>query len=96
MTTLEEMAIAVLRGDIATARALADSLREEHSEGMMELPPVTKLKCDVGKLRIVLFAGPDAIFNTERTEQAVKDWISGKNAALLLTGVTKIELYEMP
>lgn len=98
MTTLEEMAIAVLKGDIAAARALADSLREEHSTGMMELPPVHKIKYDVDKVRVVAFVPMDVdiVINHTEIQRAVRDWISGKDTVLTLLGVSRIELYEIP
>jgi hypothetical protein len=97
MTTLESMAIAVLRGDLAAARALADSLREEHSEGMMELPPVHRIKCDRDKLRVIVFCPIEVVIDKRGIHEVVEKWIAGNGSkTLAVQGVERIELYEMP
>lgn len=97
-TTAEAMALAVLRGDLAAARALADYLLENVNGGAIEIPPIKVLRHDHKNLRVVLRTyeclGGDCTVDALETERAVTDWLEGKQH-LVLKGM-HIELYELP
>lgn len=99
MTTLELIAVEVLRGNMAAARGMLDLLTEEESNGI-RLPPVKHIKVDVAKIRVVLFFSDAAVLHGDIQVdipvmiQAVNNWLE-KGGPLLLYGVDRIELYEM-
>jgi hypothetical protein len=98
MTTLEAMALAVLKGDLAAARALADSLREEYGEGGIELPPVRKITASPERLRVVAHfpLSPDIEVDDDSVKRGIVEWLTGKTRVLGLVGCERFDLYEFP
>lgn len=99
MTTAEAMAVAVLKGDMVAARALADLLQEQYNTGAKEIPPIKHLKVDRSRLRAVFFADPDlgqgVGFDMTALQIAYDNWLAGREP-LGLVGVSRVEFYEMP
>lgn len=96
MTTSEEMAIAVLRGDLGAAAALADSLREQAEEGLLTIPPVKRVKVSVGRFHVVAYVSNlDAEVDVHGFRGSVEDWIR-EGGVLVCQGIDRIELYELP
>ncbi len=98
MTTAENMALAVLRGDLAAARALCDVLMESETYATKPIPPVRHVKVDRGRLRVLvtipLDAGSSVHFNRDEIHEAVNRWLNG-DENLILVGC-HLELFEMP
>jgi hypothetical protein len=96
----EQMAIAVLKGDISAAQALADLLSEQVNTTKCQIPPVHRLTTSVDKLRVVIYVKDDVAVHSEDRDHIVVttgQWLSGKsNAPLLLQGIDRIELFELP
>jgi hypothetical protein len=96
----EQMAIAVLKGDISAAQALADLLSEQVNTTKCQIPPVHRLTTSKDKLRVVFYfkdgVGPDDI-NFTNVERVVNQWLDGQSGRpLYLTGVDKVEFFELP
>lgn len=106
-TTAEQMAIAVLKGDLVAARVLADSLLEDCRGADAALPKVTKVTCDWSRLRVVVYVkdevarNPDGYeFDRRATEEAIFGWLRGRRPesaeVLVLAMIDRLELYELP
>jgi hypothetical protein len=99
-STAEQMAIAVLRGDYTSAKALADLLQQEMADGAVPIPLVRKITCSLDKLRVCVFfpADSDVVIDRQGMRDAIGAWLESRrpDQALLLYGATHIELYEMP
>lgn len=93
----EAMALAVLRGDMAAARALADHLMEEYNAGSREIPPVKKLVVNRKNLRAVFRTyeslGADVLIDVDQLRSAYEAWVDD-GGCLILIGC-HIELYEL-
>ncbi len=101
MTTAEAMAVAVLKGDMVAARALADHLCETAWRGAVELPPVRSIVADTERLRVIVYPkdGVQMLAETElvRFREQTKRWIDGEyNRIVVPFGIDRIELYEFP
>ena len=104
LSTAECMAVAVLRGDTAAARGLADLLVEEYGEGAVEIKPLklTVSKKNGGRLRALVFVRRGAEVDTDQIRQLCRQTESFLNSddiaprALALQGVERVELYEIP
>lgn len=101
MTTEEELAIAVLRGDRLAAKALADMVLENHVAGT-EVPPIQDLPFSLHgpierqNLRIVLYANSEVEWNRQGVNEAISEWLYGSpSQPLLLTGVNRMEIYRL-
>ena len=97
MTTAESMALAVLKGGLVAARALADLLMQEYSEGAKEMLPFKKLPFDVGRARVIVYLDGDTRLDERDAlppEQAVADWLAGIGP-LILCGIDRVEVYEI-
>lgn len=100
LTTEEEMALAVLRGDHGAAAALADKLIEDRASGT-QIPEVKRITCtDPDRIRVVVYYDESVLTGNNRpdipnTLKAVDQWLH-KGVPLLLVGVSRIELYELP
>lgn len=98
--TMEQMAIAVLRGDEAAARALADEVVGMCAEGGLHLPPVQRLSVDAGRVRVVLLPHPQGMSFDEadigHLNDGIRSWLAGDVQAVALPPGCRIELYEMP
>lgn len=95
MTTAEAMAVAVLKGDLAAARALADHLLEEYGRGAEDLVPVRKVVADADKIRVALFFPAEAELDYDQTYHAVDNWVT-RGHHLLLRGCERMDVYEFP
>lgn len=100
LSVAEEMAIEVLKGNMATAKALADKLCEEVNQGI-HLPPVSRIDTvDVRNLRCVVYysleVAREALIDTVATKQAIENWLTNPGTHLILVGVERIELYVLP
>jgi hypothetical protein len=98
--TMEQMAIAVLRGDEAAALALADLLGEAHREGGIRLPPIRKIVAGTGCLKVVAFVRDGIETPSQEAMARVTDrlqrWMAGGDSRLVLHGIERIEIYEFP
>lgn len=99
--TMEQLAIAVLRGDETAALALADAVSETHQEGGVRLPPVTRLTAEAGRIKVAIFLNPDVMLPDQAELDAMwaglEGWLQGDApAALFCPSVSRIEVYEMP
>lgn len=99
MTTIEEMAMAALRGDIGAAMALADSLREQKEEGLITVEPVKRVKFDTGRYHVIAYMSDEmtkaeAVVDAAAFRGSVEDWIR-EGGVLVVQGFTRIELYEL-
>lgn len=100
MTTAEAMAIAVLKGDMVAARALADHLCETEVNREKQLLPVKTFKVESNDIRVIAFVEPslvnDVRLNEAGLRHSFKRWLSGEDRTLALTGFSHVELYEFP
>jgi len=107
MTLEEEMAVAVLKGDKAAARALADRLCETIKESGHQLPPLTLFPSPNAKdVRVAIYYDIEAAQrlnfefsnspeDRDRLNLAVQNWVS-QGGVLQLLGVSRIEVYAFP
>jgi hypothetical protein len=98
--TMEQLALAVFKGDHAAALALADAVSETHREGGAYLPPVHRLAADASRVRLVVYTdactlAPSAD-DIPRMAEGLSLWLSGERQAVLLPPGCRLELYEMP
>lgn len=104
MTTAEELALAVLRGDMSAVAPLCDKIMED-SSGLTyaPLPPVTTI--DRGRLRAVLTAPEGMTMTPENIEQALQvvvRWLNpdpnspDSRYPLILPHGARLELYSLP
>ena len=99
MTTAEAMALAVLKGDLVAAKALADHLiADEAGTAGFALPPIQKFTGDFSKLRIVTYVDPalgaDVQIDRERMRRSITNWLL-RGEPLVLMGFSRLELYEL-
>ncbi len=95
MTTAEQLAVAVLRGDLPAARALVDVLLESWQGDAREVVPVRRVTVPRDRLRVVVSTqNPDVTIDVDMTRDAVARWLDTGNP-LCLAGCT-IDLYELP
>ena len=95
---MEQLAIAVLRGDEAAARALADLVGESTALPGAYVPPLKSFALNSGALRVVLFTHPslggDVRVDVEHLREAYDEWLRGE-APLMLSGM-QADLYLLP
>jgi hypothetical protein len=95
---MEQMAIAVLRGDEAAALALADELSLRRSGQERQIPPVTQVSVATDRLRVACRTYPelggDVVVQTVEIQNAIRRWLFG-GEPLVLVGMS-VELYELP
>lgn len=104
LTTKEEMALEVLRGNDTAAKALAQMLLDDEATALYTLPPVHKITSDVSKIRVVVYfpvmiGGEPVEIDTTSIEEHVQAWITAPpedQGLLVLQGAERIELYELP
>lgn len=99
LTTAERMAIEVLRGDMAAARALADHLLNDLEGTVREVTPI-KLKVTNPDARLQAIAYfncsfSDVAIDLETTRQVVDNWLRD-GGTLCVFGVSRVEVYELP
>lgn len=93
----ERMAVAILKGDWAAARAAADLLSETCSDGAVRVPPVRRLSVDAARVRVVLYVNESCSVGPEGYEllsRHVNDWLSA-GRPLVLVGIDRVEVYEL-
>ncbi len=101
LTTEEEMAVEILKGNMTAATALAQKLCDDMAAGV-RLPPINKITCDVSKLRVVVYFpsridGEHVEIDTAGTQEGLDNWLNGSaDNPLILQGAERIELYELP
>lgn len=98
MTTAEAMAVAVLKGDLVAARALADLLAETVDE--VRVLPVVRV-ADPDRIKaMVFFREGTAPLTPEASNlvgEAVLNWLRlPARRVLTVQDVDRIELYEVP
>ncbi len=100
LSTAQQMALAVLMGDLDAALPLADCLLEEHGRGGRKLVPVHKVTCSLDRVRVVAYVdhrlGTDVIVDREGFRNEVQNWLHGEHNPMALKGIDRIEVYEMP
>jgi hypothetical protein len=103
-TTAEQMAIAVLRGDMVAARALADYIMEDLNSTSEPVKPLEyRLPLDVKDLRAVLYldesyenpSEEDLSRVMDRETFAFERWISGEMKVLVLPPGVRMELFTL-
>lgn len=91
----EQMAISVLRGDMAAARWLADWLSDNIDAVRME--PVIKIDCPLERVRVVLFqSNVSDHMDDAATLQAIREWLQYPYRPLLLTHIDSMQIYQLP
>jgi hypothetical protein len=100
LTTAELLALAVLRGDRDAALPLADAVLEAHGGTSRGLPPVKRITAERSKLRVLAYvndtAYPPNQDDMASWREAINAWLAGERDPLFLTGVDRVELYELP
>ena len=100
MTTAEAMAVAVLKGDLVAARALADHLCETEPDRERQLLPIKTFKVDATNVRGIAFTMPelgnDVLIDVEGFRQTFDQWLRGEIRFMPTVGISRIELYEFP
>lgn len=95
--TARQMARAVLDGDEAAAKALRDILNEEIGDAVQK-PVVTCLKAGINNYHVMIFAKDGVSVDQEivvNMEAIIKDWLSGKKFSVVLSGIDRVEFYEV-
>ncbi len=97
LSTEESLAVAVLRGDLTAACALADLLLERH--GQQRIVPVTRFSVGVERIRAVLTVPEDttdpSFDELIRWQEMVRSWLRGTGQMILPSGA-HLDLYELP
>lgn len=98
MTTAQRMAIAVLLGDDEAALPLADLLQE--TEGGEQVLPSRKVTCSRDRLRCLVYIEDNtpglSEEDVQRVQREVTNWLDQGQLPLLLSGIDRIDLFEMP
>lgn len=100
LSVAEQMAVAVLKGDMDAARMLADKLVDDIQNGVNELLPVKQIKTSVKNIRVAVYFpvtvdGHQVGVDLDNTREAVREWLE-EGGPLVLLGADRIELYELP
>jgi len=95
MTLMEELAIAVLRGDEVAADALADLWQEVRVEKMRERLPVTQFKVPAGNKKLIIMtdprvavAGRELVIDSQQILEESRRWLLGERDVMLLQNLT--------
>ena len=97
MTTAEQMAVAVLKGDLDAARALATLLTEQYAAGGRELLPVKVI--GEGTIKsITYYKHTPRDKELDEEARGMQRWLSDPNTQIIQCGpyIDRIELYEFP
>jgi hypothetical protein len=95
LSAAEHMAVAVLRGDLTAARALADCLVNDYGEGGREIPPLRRVTANRDRVRVILYLKDGVEVDMPASTRAVAAWLSG-DGPLFAAGVDRVELFEVP
>ncbi len=100
MTTVEMLAVAVLKGDQTAARALFDALADEYVSGAREVLPVHKLTVSRNRIRVAIFVDDESPLSVEQLQSirnGVSKWLDGGEwSTVVLQSIDRIEVYELP
>lgn len=98
LDTAQRLALAVLQGDKAAAKQLADMITETHTQTVRELVPVQKITASADRVRVVAFADdPHSVdLGGSTLEVEVERWLRGERKSLGMYGINRIEIYELP
>lgn len=97
MTTEEEMAVAVLKGDLASAKALADWLVNDSPLAYVTIPPLQKLEVAANEFRAVLYVDSILEMNESQIDahlREAKNWLLNGKVLILQKGI-RVELYQV-
>lgn len=98
LTTEEEMAIEILRGNRGAAKALSDKLQEEYADGATIVPNVRKITVPVDQLRVVVYMGrsdADVVVDPMFRVQ-IEEWIRDGGVLMCSSYIDRVEIYELP
>jgi hypothetical protein len=102
LSTAEALAVAVLRGDLDAVAPLLDHLTELSTSDGRRLVPVRSLVVDSPeRLRAVMYTEPGMDLSylegeREHFQRLWQEWLAGDTPALALTGIARMEVYEIP
>ncbi len=107
LSTAEAMAVAVLRGDMEQTRLLADHVLLDCYGGGRQskriVPHVRKITTDVSRLRAIVYLkdGPHRQYDEIRRvnevwRQVWARWLADTTQPLVVSGVDRVEIYELP
>jgi hypothetical protein len=102
LSTIKQLAIAVLSDDRDAAQALFDLCCNEYSEGGVQISPVKKITVPFGRLRVIGFVNESLLVNQAELHSLSNDltrWIRGEDGGLSVAcvkGIGRVEIYEMP
>lgn len=99
MSTAEQLALAVLKGDNGAMEMLLDSLLQDRKSTAGILTPIHKITVDRKRLRVVAYVseslGADVLLDRDHITSSVAAWLDGITSVLILQGFSRIELYEL-
>lgn len=96
MTTAEQLAVAVLRGDESAARGLVDCLLESWQGAARTVKPV-RLTTDTVGLRMIVYVKEDHVIgNASELHRRCLKWLEGRGRVLMLRGADRVEVYQLP
>lgn len=97
LSSAESMAIAVLRGDLAAARALADMLVNECKDGLVPVPSIRRLTTDVRRLRFLVQTPSDRPSpDHEHIQRCLHDWLATDSSLITMPDDWELHVYELP
>lgn len=100
LSTAQRLAVAVLQGDLDAVGPLIDSLLESGAGDGPRLVPLKTLRVgDPDRLRAVFYVNNDTALAADDIEpfgRQRRQWLAGETTALLLTGIDRLEVYEVP
>jgi hypothetical protein len=102
LSTAQALAVAVLQGDLDAIAPLLDHLTELGTADGRRLVPVRSLVVDSPeRLRAVFYTEPDMDLShlegeREHFQRLWQEWLAGDTPALALTGIARMEVYEIP
>lgn len=101
LSTAQQLAVAVLQGDLDAVAPLLDHLTELSTADGRRLVPLKSLQTgDPDRLRAVFyFSDPYTLDSNDlanTVQQAWRDWLSGRSRVLGISGIDRLEVYEVP
>lgn len=100
LSTEELLAMAVLKGDLASAFPLCDLLLEKHSSKGITVAPLKHVKVGMDNTRMLVYlSDPNVDMDVEHLDnlrEGLRSWLRGKlEGPIFLYGIDRIELYEI-
>ncbi len=98
LSTAERLALAVLNEDKEAVKMLVDCLQEDMGPewSRYQVSPVKKITVPLERLRVAVYVNEDATIDRDDLEAAIRGWLLGNRIGLGLTGIDRIEIYELP